>query len=275
MVLVSAILVGMELREIRKSRNFRELGGYLTEDGRKIRNGCFYRSGALGDLNHAELRAVRKAGIRHVFDLRSQMERDMLKDPDIPGAKLHELCAFTDENGNEADMSPKGLAQASQADAGLAVMKYLYSNLPFHSASYRQFFEVMRKQEVPILFHCTAGKDRTGVLAMLVLILLGCDEETALRDYMKTNEYRGDRLKKLLDEYQLLIRDDPQVGEMLRLFEGVEIEYARLSLDAVKQRYGTYAAYFEAEYGLAEAEIRRLREIYTVPAEDRKEGDSE
>lgn len=253
----------MEIRDIRKEINFRELGGYATEDGRVIRKGQFYRSGPLGKLSEEELAYVQGLHIRHIFDFRSDTEISELPDPEIRGAVYHPINALTDDQGKPVNFSPKAIEENDfSSNFGNNFLEMMYGNLPFTKA-YKEMFEVIRNKETPILFHCTAGKDRTGIAAVLILLLLGVDEETALDDYELTNEYRMTAIEKFLSRLAAVIGDDEQLRHALRGVEGVNRENAELSLRRIKERYGDYETFFKAQFGIDEKTQAELISFYT------------
>ena len=256
----------MKLEDMRKCLNFRDLGGYKTTDGRQIASGHFYRCGALGDLNEEELAFVRSLGIKHVFDFRSEFEADDLPDPEI-GAEYHQFNALLDEHGKQVQFDPEGIENAAkQKDAAVNFLEMMYGRLPFCNA-YKVVFKVIEKKETPILFHCSAGKDRTGIMAVLILLALGVDEETALDDYELTNEYRAELIERFMERVAPSIGDDPVKLEQMKAFEGVLRSSAEYSLTRIKNRYENYPAFFEAEFGLDEKKINELRSYYLRTAE--------
>lgn len=256
----------MNISDIRKEVNFRELGGYITRDGRVIRKGQFYRSGPLGMLNEEELEYVKSLNIRHVFDFRSDTEISELPDPQLPTAEYHPVNALTDAEGNPVNFSPKVIEQTDFARQPASnFLEIMYENLPFTKA-YKELFEAVRKKETPILFHCTAGKDRTGIAAVLIMILLGVDEKTALDDYELTNEYRVSFIERFLERVSEMIGDDEELRHALRGVEGVNRENAELSLRRIRERFGDYETYFKAQFGIDEKMQAELAEYYTEEA---------
>ena len=256
----------MNINEIRKEVNFRELGGYITRDGRVIRKGQFYRSGPLGMLTEKELEFVKGLNIRHVFDFRSDTEISELPDPQLPTAEYHPINALTDADGNPVNFSPKTIEKTDfSKEIGSNFLEIMYGNLPFTKA-YKEMFEAVKKKETPILFHCTAGKDRTGIAAVLIMILLGVDEETALDDYELTNEYRVSAIERFLERVAEIIGDDEDLRHALRGVEGVNRENAELSLRRIRERFGDYETYFKAQFGIDEKMQAELAEYYTEEA---------
>ncbi len=249
----------MDIRKIRRKWNFRELGGCLTEDGREVKSGLFYRTGALGDLNEAELEIVQSLGIRHIFDLRSDTEIAVKPDPEISGAEYHPIGAI------EEDASVNGLRRYMQSNTRAGHLKYLYGILPFCSA-YRQIFEYLKNGETPILFHCSAGKDRTGVLAYLILRVLGCSHETAAENYMLSNRYRAAEIRRYLDEVADIIDTNPKIAREIRALAGASRENIEYSLECILKHNGSFEKYCSDTLNLSEEDIQNMRQMYTEEA---------
>lgn len=270
--------------------NVRELGGYQTADGRTVRHGLLWRTSAFGLLDKGELARLRELGIRFDLDLRSAAEARDLPDPQLSGVAYERICGMLDARGDEVDFSPDGMARileahreakglartAAPAPAGSApaasadpmlspqsreVMDELYVGMAFNNAAYRSLFAHLEAGDVPIAFHCTAGKDRTGVAAMLVLLALGASEEDALFEYLLTNTYRAEQIRRAAVEALGCVSDE--VPEEIAMRYGVGEEMGRGVLAAILQRYGSYEAYFAAEYGLDVTRLAALRERYT------------
>ena len=141
--------------------------------------------------------------------------------------------------------------------------------MPF-SPAYKIMFREIQAGQTPILFHCSAGKDRTGIGAMLILLALGCSEETALADYMKTNEYRKEKIDAFLAANQRVIELYPDAKDILTGFEGVNRKAAELSLKKIKARYGDYGTFFRIRFNLGEEELQYLRDRYTEKRKSRE-----
>ena len=253
----------MKTEDIRKRLNFRELGGYTAADGRKVKYGQFFRSGPLADLNDEEMAFVKTLGIRHVFDFRSEYEANEVPDPDI-GAQYHLINAMVDGNGNQVQFDPKGIEEAAKDHANANdFIEKMYGSLPFCKA-YKEMFEVIKAEQTPILFHCSAGKDRTGIAAVLILLMLGVDEKTALDDYELTNEYRRELIEQFFEKVAHIIGDNKELKQQMQAFEGVNRTSAEYSLKTIKARYADYDAFFEDVFGI-DAEMRqKLQDRYLI-----------
>lgn len=246
--------------------NFRELGGYVTRDGRILKKGQFYRCGALFNMNEEELKEIQSLGIRSIFDFRSNQEVERKPDPEIKGARYFHVSAITDEAGNEVDLSPKGMEQSEERyysmEAHEMFLDNFYGRMPF-SPAYKVMFREIQHGQTPILFHCSSGKDRTGMGAALILLALNVDEKTVLEDYLKTNEYRIGAIERLLESKQDIITKYPNAEYILHGFEGVNQEAMEYSLQKIKDRYGNYETYFQERFHLGREELQYLRNKYT------------
>lgn len=256
----------MDLSEFRIENNLRELGGYPTKDGCVVKHGVFYRSGALADMTKEELQTLSTLHLRSIFDFRSSQEVAMKPDPEILGARYFHVSAITDEAGNEVDLSPKGMEQSEERfysmQAQQMFLDNFYGRMPF-SPAYQVMFKEIQHGQTPILFHCSAGKDRTGIGAALILLALNVDEKIVLEDYMKTNEYRRKRIQAFLKEKQDLIDLYPDASYILHGFEGVNKEALEYSLQKIKDRFGDYGTYFLQRFHLGSEELQYLRDKYT------------
>ena len=239
--------------------NFRELGGYPARDGRRVRRGLIWRAGALGKLvSQADRRRFEGLGIRCVFDFRSRSEREHLPDPAFPGVRLYEISAILDDQGNEVDFDPRSLAASGKEATRLYLeqgVPQIYRRLPFQNGAYRALFAHLLEGDAPLLFHCTAGKDRTGVAAALILLALGADKETVRRDYLLTNRWRAATIAAAQAR-------EPARAETLAQLLSVRLADLDASLDAVERAYPDWGAYFEAELGLDAVALDKLASLY-------------
>ena len=122
--------------------------------------------------------------------------------------------------------------------------------------AFKELFRALEAGETPILFHCTAGKDRTGVAAMLILLALGASDETICADYARTNLCRAAEIEKAMADHAAEIAADPAQRMCW------QTSAAPFVLRTIRQDYGSAESYLEAEYGLTPARLMRLRRMY-------------
>ncbi|MDD6439471.1 MAG: tyrosine-protein phosphatase, partial [Lachnospiraceae bacterium] len=188
---------GQNYFPIRDEINFRDLGGYRSSDGRMIRQGCFYRSGGLYKMNDSELAFLKSLQIRTLLDLRTKAEAAKKPDPVLPGVTVLQHSGVVSAGGEEIDFSPAGMKLLGEAGlTQIENMHQYYRMMPFHNEALHILMKEVICGNVPVLFHCATGKDRTGVAAMILLLLLGVPEQTVLQDYLLSNFYRRDVIRR-------------------------------------------------------------------------------
>jgi protein-tyrosine phosphatase len=228
--------------------NLRDLGGWPTKDGRRVRRGQVFRSAALHALTEADIAALRNLGVRHVVDFRGDGERERWPTRLRDGVTIHELTIQPTIGASLRDLVQD---PNSTAEDVVRVMRAAYgSYITDWHHRYRAMFDLLLHEEpAPLLFHCTAGKDRTGVAAMLLLGALGVDEETIHDDYLATN-----RLWRRDAEVSAGL---PQVVADTLL--SVQPAFLEAAWDAIHQGWGSIDAYLHDRLGLDDTRMAALR----------------
>lgn len=257
--------LGMENNEIfHRELNFRDLGGYPVYGGRKVRCGMFYRSAGLYGLKKNEMEKFRQLGIRAVLDLRTRQECERRPDPVFSGIIMIRHSGLVSAGGEDIDFSITGMNKIGEdARTQMEKLVYYYGEMPFHNEALRVMFDHILDGDVPLLFHCASGKDRTGVAAIVLLLALGADPEDAFRDYMKSAENRREHLQRTLSRSRERILEHPELEELLTMKESVTERIGRLILSRIAERYSSVPEYLEKEYGLDAERRSLLREIGT------------
>ena len=244
--------------------NFRELGGYEADEGKHVKWGQIWRGiptcKLTGEADRAKLDAL---GLRLILDLRSVEEAK--KEPDyVPdGARLVQICGLCAEDGHEIAFAPGDIDRLmASAPEGYDVPRVLYRRMLTGNKAFKELFRALEAGETPILFHCSAGKDRTGVAAMLILLALGASDETICADYAQTNVCRRAEIEAVLQEHADEIAADPSCRNHYYRMAGVSPEAAPFVLDTIRSQFGSAENYLEAEYGLTPARLMRLRRMY-------------
>ena len=256
--------------------NFRELGGYNTADGRSfVRFGQLYRSNRLCGIHERGKRQLQQLGIRKVVDFRVPVEIRGHEDPPMPGSDYLHLMPSPQNSqcfhmGFEEMLSADTATILSMRDA----LREHYRELPFGSEAYREFFARLKKQETPLIFHCTAGKDRTGVAAALILLGLGVPKAAIVYDYMLTCTARAKEIKTVIDQVRAKIHDEQVLGT-LGMFMSVEQSSIEDTLGAIERRSGEdIPAYFERELDVKPDELENLKKRYLCRHEESEEDPS-
>lgn len=267
----------------RDSNNLRDLGGMSTPDGRVMTRGLVYRSGALGNLNAVELRNLRNLHLRYVLDLRTRAEARNNPDPNLPGVRQVRICGAMDATGQEINMTPYGFMRLAthprrrdpDSQRGVVTrIAALYSSLAFDNPAYRELFSQLEAGNVPLLFHCSHGKDRTGIAAMLVLAALGYKEDDIIDRYVLTNAYLDDEISQAIDGHRRIMSAVPKLRLAAQFAQGVISEFGERVFDEIHQEYGSLDAYFEAEFGLDAGRLAALRDRYLQEPDEYEPGTS-
>ena len=244
--------------------NFLELGGYPAAEGKTVRWGQIWRGVPTARLSSEADRARLDAlGLRLILDLRSTEEAR--KEPDyVPdGARLVQICGLCTEEGQEVCFSPADIERMAQTvPEGMSIPEMMYSRMLFGNKALRELFRALEAGETPVLFHCTAGKDRTGVAAMLILLALGATDETICADFAQTNVCRRREIDGLLAQHAEEIAREPEKKMLYLGAAGVDPAAAPFVLRTIREKCGSAQDYLEQEYGLTPARLMRLRRMY-------------
>src|ERR1700761_5209508 len=235
--------------DLQGASNFRDLGGYATADGHTVRWRQIFRSTHLGHLTETDVGVVRGLGVKHAFDFRGTDERRAA------------VCAVEEIAVHSLPIEPTVVAalrarlQAralSSADA-LDIMRESYRGyVKLNTHSFRELFAHLINDEVPVVIHCTAGKDRTGFACALILNALGVPEATISEDYLLTNQfYRRDPTSA---------PDLPD--EVKQAIGSVNASFLAAGFDTVNERYGDLEGYFRDGLGLGTHERNELKRRY-------------
>lgn len=260
-----------EISGFRKELNFRELGGYTTIDDRTIKKGLIYRSGALGLMNEEELALFKSLRIRTIIDFRSKKRRDALPDPVFDSCEQIQTCAAFENIREDLNYSVKEffrmlVDEDQHGNLASVWVSSIHASLVYSNEAYKEMFRRLLNRETPLLIHCTQGKDRTGIGAILILLALGVNEKQIEYDYMLSNEYRKEIIQKKIQSCGPLPDLSENFETAVIAKEGVIPEASHMILAEIQERYDTYEAFLYQEYGLCEEDLSSLREYYLESA---------
>jgi len=237
--------------------NFRDLGGYATADGHHVKWGRIYRSADISKLTPADLDTLKARNIRYDVDLRGVQESAQAPDRVNPGMD-YTLCPAGSDSLNGAMF--RHLASVSP-EGGDSLMRVFYSNTAYLTPRYKPFFDKLAV--VPtgeaLLFHCTAGKDRTGIGAALVLYALGVPYARIREDYEATNYYRSRENDRAMKGMVVQAHISEPVAKALLSANG---EWLDATFEAIRAQYGSVENYLSGPLGLDEKKLQLLRAKY-------------
>ena len=260
-------------------KNDRQLGGYPTEDGRKVKENVLIRSGTLTNATAEDIALLTDVfNVKLIVDFRN--ETDIARNPDpsfndayyinIPvwdeslnAISLTDFFAMQSEYASQPGMSDLEMYRRGLmgADEDLYIKQTFQNDYSLNG--YREFLDLLLAQEegTGIVFHCTSGKDRTGSAAVILLTLLGVDRETVLADYALTNEV----LKSTLDQkvaQSAQYTDDEEELYAVRTINGVNPEYMAHMFDYAEEQSGSMLEYIKEQFHVTDEEIQILRDKY-------------
>ena len=249
--------------------NFRDLGGYETADGQRVRWQVLYRSGKLSALTVDDVAQLAPKGIKMVCDLRTPDERK--REPSVSGFSLA-------HRGWDYDVGHRGLLAAATAQGATPrhvhdALAATYEAMPWLFAEmYGSAFNHIIAGDLPMVFHCTAGKDRTGILAALILMALGVPEEQVIADYLLTDRFldtdalaaapRSDSGDAAAAGFAFIRAMPPEMrAPMLKC----DPAYLRGALRAIEARHGSVLGYLDEALCIGADGVALLRRRLLEP----------
>lgn len=240
--------------------NFRDFGGYWTEDGRQVRWGQLYRSGQLATLRDADVVRLEGLGLELVCDFRRDEERQ--HEPSrLPDATP--IIGLSIAPGSTGGFYEALLSGELEVERTAEFMLDINRELALEQREpYRRLFEQLLEARGPLLVHCAVGKDRTGFAVALILACLGVPRDRILADYLLTTEYLcPDREVQRIQEKYAFTGDLSGLRPMLEARE----MYLAAAFDAIDASYESMNHYLEAHLGLPSEARQRLRERLLYP----------
>jgi protein-tyrosine phosphatase len=239
--------------------NFRDLGGYATVDGRQVKWGYLFRSGQLSNLNQEDQQKLQALQLDVVCDFRREEEQE--RDPSLlPTPGPRHLSVSISPGSNDSFFSE---ATEMNVDRQAMYDFMVEINRDFAlgqtDAYSTMFSHLVQDQPTRMLFHCAAGKDRTGFAAAIILLALGVPRRQVMEDYLLTSEYfiPHREMSRLAEKYEM----DLPAETMLPVLE-VHAEYLQAALDAIDEQFESLEHYLQDYLGLDGAGRERLRSHY-------------
>jgi protein-tyrosine phosphatase len=236
--------------------NFRDLGGYTTADGEHVKWGKIYRSADISKLTDADLGILKAKNITYDVDLRGHQESAQAPDRLNPNTD-YILCPAGSDSLNTW---MKDMAHI-KGKGGDSLMVVFYSKTTYLADRYKPFFNKLLNlpADQSLVFHCTAGKDRTGIGAALLLYSLGVPYETIVKDYTATNYYRAGENEKAINGMVSYMHIDKDVATgMLQ----AKKEYLDATFAAIVKQYGSVDNFLKTQVGLDDQKIAKLKSEY-------------
>jgi len=262
-------LIERHLIPLEGGRNFRDLGGFQTQDGRTVKTGKLFRSGVLHHLTDADHGTLESLGIATIVDLRATEERSSEPTRWLASPVRMMTWDYDMGLGEEGELLAGFMKPDLSAPEAEQLMGDMYRNMVEQQRPhYAGMFAELVASDQPLLFHCSAGKDRTGIAAALLLVALGVDRETAIMDYTLSEviaalpEYQGSApaLNEPADNnYEFLSR---MPAPALDALMGTRRSYIESAFDEMSRQYGSVDNYISQALQMSEQDIETLRALY-------------
>lgn len=245
--------IGNDIR-IKKVNNFRTLGSLKNTEGKTLKEGKFYRSGDLYHLKNSSFKEFEKLGIKEIIDLRN--EKEISKKPDhLPENIIYKKYSAFDDQGDQLSQAKKlvlkGKVNASDADKRM--VDFYRDYVTENPETIKKIITEILESNQPILYHCTAGKDRTGIVTALIMSVLRFDKETIYNNYLLSNNYRKRLVEKRLKLANTLHFIYPKMDlKVLEKLSWIERNYLDASFDEINKKYGSTDIYIQQVLGISE-----------------------
>lgn len=249
--------------------NFRDVGGHPARDGAAMKTGVVFRTGQLSALSEPAQEALIALRVEVVVDLRTDAEREPKPDTlpkdvrlaianvlaDNPTGGAAALASLANHDGGAPDIQAINSVINNGQAANLMLDTYRdFVRLPSALTAYRTLLTSIAEGDVPIAFHCTAGKDRTGWAAALIQSFVGVETELILADYLRSNDNTTETFEPFVSAFGQVGGD----ADALRALVEVRPEYLQAGLDQLEQTYGSLDGYLRQGLGLSNATLEKL-----------------
>ncbi|MBO4253787.1 tyrosine-protein phosphatase [Streptomyces griseorubiginosus] len=251
--------------ELTAVRNFRDVGGLPTADGRRVRHGVLFRSGHLAHATEEDAAFLSSLGLHTIFDFRNAADQK-LEGPDVelPGVRNVNLPLTDPADGSgfwkmvrdgEIDQLREILGDGKAANRMIVSYRTIIRE---RTAEHARVLRSLAEDSVPALMHCAAGKDRAGLSIAVTLLALGVEREAIVADYLESNAKH--RRYKVRRSNSSGAGYSPEVMELLSPLFEARVEYLEAAFETIEETWGGVEAYLEQGLGVTPQIRERLRE---------------
>lgn len=246
-----------------KISNFRDVSGYRNSEGKIMIDRKIFRGASLHLISSKDAEYLSKElGIKYILDYRDKKEAESKPDVLINDLVYERMSALSIKSTKYQGFDFGELLNKDMNQDNLRLMlEYLrdgYTQMAFNNPAYHKLFELLLKNDGNVYFHCSAGKDRTGIGAFLVMIALGMSEEDAIKEYLLSNKY----LESFVQEFYLEHNISQEYKKYTDMLLFVNRENIMLTIQSIKNKYQNYDAFLEKEYGIDEEKRNILKLMY-------------
>lgn len=243
----------IRLVHVQGAVNFRDIGGYKTKDGKTVKWNKLYRSAEISHLTSSDLDTLTKRHIRSVVDFRGVKES--MGAPDhLPVGTAYLLCPA----GSDSLPGAKEMMDMMKMSNWL---ENFYGNPQYLGARFKPFFSMLLTQQPDeaLLYHCTGGRDRTGMATALLLYTLGVPMDKINEDFTASNIYLEPMNKRM---YAMMAQGGNADIEGIKKAMALRPELLAAMFDGIKQKYGSVENFMQTQVGVGPAQVALLKKMY-------------
>jgi protein-tyrosine phosphatase len=256
-------------------RNTRDLGQFLTEDGRKVKSNILIRSGRIDKMSKKRIkRFIQEYNIKTIIDLRTQVEVNESKHFMYPQyvdyyhipVLNQQFFGITHEINKMSKAMMEQRKKLTSSYSGEDYMIEMYKSIVFEPSSQRHFatvFDVLaNKQDGALLYHCTGGKDRTGITSLFLLTLLGVSEEDILDDYESSNFFNAKYIRNREMLMKIFMPTSKRFKKLLSAMLYTKREYLSGTIEAIKEKFGSIEKFLYEKIDITPEKHEKLKKLY-------------
>lgn len=242
--------------------NFRDLGGYTTDTGKTVKWGKLYRAANFAETSRADQQVLERLHLHALVDFRSSAEKEEEPNqlPKKPGYLIVEIPTMDggDNSVSEEIMARFESGNFSDFDPDAFMVEANRQFATTFTPQFREFIGVVQQAKgEPVVWHCSAGKDRTGFAAAILLRILGVPEDVVMQDYILSREYALAARQKELTLVRILKGEE--AADKLQILLGVEEPWLQAAFDTIDETYGSFDNYVSEALGLSDEDVTALR----------------
>lgn len=249
--------------------NFRDMGGYVTEDGRQVVRGKLFRSGAMAALTASDMQYLDQFDFKTVVDLRTNEEIDLFPNYWVKGRDIAYVT------GDYSFTSMMGESEEGERPARPEMSEVYPQILKSIEPQLKAYFDAALNEQTPMVVNCSAGQDRTGVTSALMLSLLGVPYETIIEDYLLSTDFRRPDIEQADVDLEAAAKTNAFAAMMLQYREAMpspdrpnplmtsdQIPYLVFVFDSIDKHYGSIDQYARQVLDLDGKDIEKLKTLY-------------
>ncbi len=242
--------------------NFRDIGGYQNDKGQHVKWNKIYRSDSLSSLSDEDQAKLAERRITVDVDLRSRYEQNSAPDKLWPNVRFVDAHIYSENRKQNKGDNKLYRFVHHIPDMGDNWLGQIYQQVLLNSHSQHEFAKIFAElielpEEDALVYHCSAGKDRTGMTSALILTALGVDDDTISRDYLLTNELYDFALAKQFP-------DDNEIVSLVSKMNITKGEGPAIHgiTETIRQGWGSFDSFFKKELGFSQKDLNRFRKMY-------------